>query len=95
MTKDYDILLEKEKVFDEYRSVNDEIKSSKALAKQLVSKLKRLEKNKESLARLIAVMIEHGCDPVEAKLKYGNELKKKRRSKYDDDDDDELDLSNI
>ena len=88
MKKDYNILLENEKVFEEYRQITKNIEKLKKVAIQTEKQINNLIKDRYSIQKLIETIIKHNCDPTEAKLKYGKEL-----SIIDDIDIDELDFS--
>ena len=79
--KDNILLAEREKIFDQYRDVskkcdilNRNIADLRMAAGKMQDEYNRASKEKAYLDALIKLMIYHDCDPVEAKLKYDEEL---------------------
>lgn len=82
--KDPVLLEAREKVFESYRQLSKEINEISKTMKKTQEKLKddmeiynNLSQKHDYLNSLIKIMIEHDCDPVEAKLKYDIELENK------------------
>ena len=78
-----ELLKEREKIFDEFRKISKEmdvvIKDMNDIQTQLKDKNNLHNKllNKQTyLNKLINIMLLENCDPVEAKLKYDEELSK-------------------
>ena len=76
-----DQIKEREKIFDEYRQntaeinkATDRLMTIKAKIDQESQEIRQLNQKKTYLKTLIDIMITNNCDPVEAKLKYNEEL---------------------
>lgn len=78
---DISLIKEREKVFDDFRQINQEMLKVKNELQKIRSNLtdtqniyNDLNKKQNYLKGLINIMIMHDCDPVEAKLKYEDEI---------------------
>lgn len=79
--KDPVLLNAREQIFEQYRQVNQEFENlnqqwrlkSREL-ENIRSQLSKIRGNQQYFEALIKIMIAEDCDPVEAKLKYDEEL---------------------
>lgn len=78
---DLELMKEREKVFEQYRQINQEFENLnrawKVKSQELEnvrSQLSKLRSSQQYFEALIKIMITEDCDPVEAKLKYDEEL---------------------
>jgi regulator of replication initiation timing len=79
--KDSTLLAQREKIFDQYRAaskkcevISKDIQDMRVTVSRLQEEYNRRSKEKNYLDALIKIMIYHDCDPVEAKLKYDEEI---------------------
>ena len=72
--EDLDSIARRENIFAKFREVNTEYENLREHISELHTKVNEKRTERDQLKRLISIMIEHDCCPVEAQLKYTEDL---------------------
>ena len=81
--KDKQLINEREVVFDQFRKSTKELHTIKNKYSEILAEMSSRRNEVEGLKKLIDIMLEHDCCPVEAKLKYGEQLQERRHAEAD------------